>query len=75
MEARQGVSERYIQAFGETVSERPSEVFRRHFANRRDVAAYAGLAPSPYASGGTSREQGISKAGNRLLRTVSTPRR
>ena len=28
------------------------EVFHRHFANRRDVAAYAGLAPSPYASGG-----------------------
>ncbi len=27
------------------------EVFHRHFANRRDVAAYAGLAPSPYASG------------------------
>jgi transposase len=32
------------------------------------VAAYAGLAPSPYASGGTSREQGISKAGNRRAR-------
>jgi len=44
------------------------EVFHRHFANRRDVAAYAGLAPSPYASGGTSREQGISKAGNRRAR-------
>src|SRR4051794_35926685 len=38
------------------------------FATRRDVAAYAGLAPSPYASGGTSREQGISKAGNRRAR-------
>src|ERR671917_593135 len=46
------------------------EVFHRHFANRRDVAAYAGLAPSPYASGGTSREQGISKAGNRRARKV-----
>lgn len=44
------------------------EVFHRHFANRRDVAAYAGLAPSPYASGGTSREQGISKAANRRAR-------
>jgi transposase len=44
------------------------EVFRRPFANRRDVAAYAGLAPSPYASGGMSREQGISKAGNRRAR-------
>src|SRR4051794_3478807 len=38
------------------------------FPTRRDVAAYAGLAPSPYASGGTSREQGISKAGNRRAR-------
>jgi len=44
------------------------EVFHRHFANRRDVRAYAGLAPSPYASGGMSREQGISKAGNRRAR-------
>ena len=44
------------------------EVFHRPFANRRDVAAYAGLAPSPYESGGTSREQGISKAGNRRAR-------
>jgi transposase len=40
------------------------EVFYRHFASRRDVAAYAGLAPSPFASGGTRREQGITKQGN-----------
>jgi transposase len=40
------------------------EVFYRHFASRRDVAAYAGLAPSPFASGGRQREQGIAKAGN-----------
>ena len=32
------------------------------------MAAYAGLAPSPWQSGGTDREQGISKAGNRRLR-------
>ena len=32
------------------------------------VAAYAGLTPSPYASGDRHREQGISKAGNPLLR-------
>src|SRR4051794_7689036 len=44
------------------------EVFHRHFANRRDVAADAGLAPSPYASGGISPEQGNSKAGNRRAR-------
>lgn len=46
------------------------EVFYRSFANRRDVAAYAGLAPSLFASGGTRREQGISKAGNPRARKV-----
>lgn len=40
------------------------EVFHRRFANRRQVGAYCGLDPSPYASGDTCREQGISKAGN-----------
>lgn len=46
------------------------EVFHRQFANRRDVAAYAGLAPSPFASGGMRREQGISKSGNARARKV-----
>jgi transposase len=40
----------------------------RHFTNRRQLAAYAGLAPSPWQSGSTVREQGISKAGNPRLR-------
>jgi transposase len=40
----------------------------RHFDNRRQVAAYAGLAPSPWQSGGTDREQGITKAGNPRMR-------
>jgi len=44
------------------------EALFRGFANRRQVAAYAGLAPSPWQSGGTDRKQGISKAGNRRLR-------
>ncbi len=44
------------------------EVFYRNFANRRQVAAYAGLTPSPYASGSKNRDQGISKAGNALVR-------
>jgi len=44
------------------------EALFRGFSNRRQVAAYAGLAPSPWQSGGTDREQGISKAGNRRLR-------
>jgi transposase len=46
------------------------EVFYREFANRRQVAAYAGLTPSPFASGDRSRDQGISEAGNALVRTT-----
>lgn len=45
-----------------------SEVFYRTFRNRREVASYVGLSPTPYASGGVSRDQGISKAGNRRAR-------
>jgi transposase len=46
------------------------EVYYRRFANRRQVASYIGLAPSPYDSGEGRRSQGISKAGNRLARYV-----
>jgi transposase len=42
----------------------------RRFANRRQLAAYAGLAPSPWRSGDLSKEQGISKSGNARLRTT-----
>jgi transposase len=41
-----------------------NEVFYKDFRNRREVAGYCGLAPSPWRSGGIDREQGISKAGN-----------
>ena len=44
-------------------------LFRR-FANRRQLAAYAGLAPSPWQSGRVDREQGIAKSGNPRLRTA-----
>jgi transposase len=44
------------------------EALFRRFDNRRQIAAYAGLAPSPWKSGGIDREQGISKSGNRRLR-------
>jgi transposase len=47
-----------------------SEAFYRRFANRRQLAAYAGLAPTPWRSGGIAREQGVSKAGNPRLRTT-----
>ena len=42
----------------------------RHFENRRQVAAYAGLAPTPWQSGTVDREQGVSKSGNPRLRTT-----
>ena len=41
----------------------------RRFRNRREVAGFLGLTPSPYASGESETEQGISKAGNRRART------
>jgi transposase len=41
-----------------------NEAFYKDFRNRRQVGSYFGLAPSPWQSGGTDREQGISKAGN-----------
>ncbi|HUT51098.1 MAG TPA: IS110 family transposase [Alphaproteobacteria bacterium] len=47
-----------------------SEGFFRHFANRRQLASYAGLAPTPWQSGTVAREQGVSKAGNARLRTT-----
>lgn len=40
----------------------------RRFSNRRQLAAYCGLAPTPWRSGKIEQEQGISKAGNRCLR-------
>src|SRR5271165_4196851 len=42
----------------------------RHFDNRRQIASYAGLAPTPWQSGLVDREQGVSKAGNPRLRTT-----
>jgi transposase len=42
----------------------------RRFRNRREVAGCLGLVPSPYASGESQTEQGISKAGNRRVRTL-----
>lgn len=47
-----------------------SEVFYRQFANRKCLASFLGLAPSPYASGAVKHDQGISKAGNRFARRL-----
>jgi transposase len=47
-----------------------NEALYRGFRNRRELAAFAGLAPSPYMSGGMRHEQGINKTSNSALRTT-----
>ena len=42
----------------------------RRFQNRREVAGAVGLTPTPYDSGDSVREQGISRAGNRRVRKL-----
>ena len=43
----------------------------REFRNRRELGSLSGLAPTPYASGESSHERGISKAGNRPVRAMA----
>jgi len=43
----------------------------RRFRNRREVASLIGVTPTPYDSGQSRREQGISKAGNRHVRAIA----
>lgn len=43
----------------------------RTFDNRRQVGALIGMAPTPYQSGDSHRDQGISKAGNPRLRIMA----
>lgn len=58
-----------LQGVGpETASVPACEAFFRDFRNRREVASVAGLAPSPWQSGGIDQERGISKAGNARVR-------
>jgi transposase len=42
----------------------------REFRNRKELAACAGLTPTPYTSGDMVRDQGISKAGSRRIRSL-----
>ena len=42
----------------------------RQFANRRELAGAVGLTPTPYSSGDTERQQGVSKIGNKRVRTL-----
>lgn len=54
----------------ETATVLGREVFFRSFDNRRRVAGYVGLCSSPWASGDSSYELGISKAGNARARAA-----
>jgi transposase len=47
------------------------EAFWRDFVNRHQVGGYFGLAPSPFNSGSSRRDQGVSKAGNPRARCVA----
>ena len=52
----------------DTVAVLAFEGFWRRFANRRQIAAYGGLAATPWRSGQLVHEQGIGGAGNPRLR-------
>jgi len=45
------------------------EAFWRKFNNRRELASWSGLAPTPWASGTISRDQGIAKTGPAIFRS------
>jgi transposase len=61
-----------LTAIGETSAWlMAQEIFAwRQIRNRREAGALVGLTPTPYASDGSAREQGVSKAGNRHVRRV-----
>ena len=48
-----------------------NEVFYRDFDNRRQVGSYFGMTGTPFDSGESRREQGISKAGNHRARELA----
>lgn len=48
-----------------------NELFYKRFDNRRQVGSYLGMVGTPYDSGETRREQGISKAGNHRARATA----
>jgi transposase len=71
--------ERMIQALAalvgvgvETATTLVHEVFSRHFRDRRALAGFVGMTGTPYDSGGSRREQGLSKNGNPRVRRILT---
>ena len=47
-----------------------TEAFYRSFDNRRQLAAFGGLAGTPWKSGSIDREQGVSMGNHRLRQTM-----
>lgn len=62
--ALKGIGPVFAQVLG-------NEVFYRRFTNRREVGGYLGLTGTPFDSGNSRREQGISKAGNSRARATA----
>jgi transposase len=56
----------------ETATTLVHEVFSRKFRDRKAIAAFVGLTGTPFNSGGSTREQGISKNGNPCVRRIVT---
>jgi transposase len=54
----------------DTVAMLWTEALCRSFDNRRQLAAFVGLAGTPWKSGLIDHEQGVSKGGNHRLRTA-----
>ena len=54
----------------ETVARLETEAFYRSFDNRRQLAAFVGLAGTPWKSGSIDHEQGVSMGNHRLRETM-----
>jgi transposase len=54
----------------ETVAKLETEAFYRSFDNRRQLAAFGGLAGTPWKSGKIDHEQGVSMGNHRLRQTM-----
>jgi transposase len=55
---------------GQTVAMLETEAFYRSFDNRRQLAAFGGLAGTPWKSGKIDHEQGVSMGNHRLRQTM-----
>jgi transposase len=53
-----------------TATDLAREVFCRSFRDRQAIASFVGLTGTPFNSGGSEREQGISKSGNPRIRRL-----